>query len=299
MIRYPGSKDKIARAIIQRFPDHLRLGGLFSEWQFEYREPFFGAGAVGFAVMRRLQMVGPAHTLWINDRDYGIRCLWGAVYDVPVELSERVRSFVPSVDTFYRFRDEDGRRDLDPLESGFRKLVLHQTSFSGLGVKAGGPIGGRKQSSAYNVDCRWNPSRLCRDIAETHQTLRRFARFKVTASDFTALIVNAPAHAFIYADPPYVDKGPDLYKHSLSEADHERLASALFHCQAPWVLSYDDHPLVRRLYSWARIESVHLTYTTAVASSGKRRKNSEVIISRHPVDLEKARTAFVGEVVAR
>lgn len=265
------------RAIIARFPDPLRIGGLFTQQRLEYREPFFGAGAVGFRVLRSLQS---QHTVWINDRDYGIRCLWGSVYTVPDELSKRVRAFTPHVDTFYRFREEDDRRDLDPVETGFRKLVLHQTSFSGLGVKAGGPIGGRKQSSNYNVDCRWNASRLCRDITEKHAALRRFSAVRITAVDFQDLVSDAPPHAFIYADPPYAEKGPQLYKHSMSAADHERLAESLRACRAPWVLSYDDHELVRRLYSWARIESVHLTYTTAVSSGGTRRKNSEVIISR-------------------
>jgi DNA adenine methylase len=250
--------------------------GLFRSDCLDYREPFFGACAVGFGVLR---MGARNYTVWINELDFGVRCLWQAVFDVPDELAACVRAFVPSVDTFYRFRDEDGRHDLDPLEVGFRKLVLHQTSFSGLGVKAGGPIGGQHQSSRFNVDCRWNASRLCLEIARLHHLLHRFAKVRITAVDFSTLIVGAPPHAFIYADPPYVEKGAQLYKRSMSEDDHRRLAVALRQCVAPWVLSYDDHPLVRELYSWARIEQVSVTYTTAVAGA-TRRKNAEVIISR-------------------
>jgi DNA adenine methylase len=276
VIRYPGSKAKIVRAIVSRFPDALRIGGLFTPAQFEYREPFFGAGAIGFSV---LDSLSPQHTICLNDRDYGLRCLWGAVYTVPDELAKRVRSFTPNIETFYQYREEDGTHEHCPLETGFRKLVLHQLSFSGLGAKAGGPIGGRRQSSEYNVDCRWNASRLCKDIALRHAQLRRFARVCITATDFAKWIEEAPRHAFIYADPPYVEKGPELYKHPMSLADHQRLAVALQHCRAEWVLSYDDHPLVRELYSWARIDDVALTYTMAVAT-GRRRKNSEVIITR-------------------
>ena len=277
MIRYPGSKDKIAHLIIRRFPDALGVGPLFRASRLEYREPFFGAGAVGLDV---LDGVEPHYTVWINDLDFGMQCLWKAVFDVPDELIALVRAFTPSVDVFYQFRKEDGRRDLDVVESGFRKLVLHQTSFSGLGAKAGGPIGGRRQSSRFNVDCRWNPSRLCLRIVRSNHVLHQFAQVKITSVDFAKLIVGAPQHAFIYADPPYVEKGSVLYKHGFSEDDHRRLAAALRACQASWVLSYDDHPLVHELYaSWARIERVELTYTTAVAV-GRRRKNAEVIISR-------------------
>ena len=275
MIRYPGSKDKIWRQILSRFPASLSLGGLFGESHIEYREPFFGAGAVGFAV---IEVLHRDNNVWLNDQDYGMRTLWGAVLDEPEQLKQRVRAFNPTVAAFEQFKRDDGRKDLDPVETGFRKLALHQLSFSGLGAKAGGPIGGQRQRSSYNVDCRWNPSRLCLEIAERHRLLRQFADVKITAHDFGKVIANAPAHAFIYADPPYVAKGAQLYKHSMSTADHERLARLLRTCRAPWVLSYDDHPLVRDLYSWARIDTVALTYTTAIEKVA-RRKNSEVVIT--------------------
>ena len=276
MIRYPGSKDKIVRAIMARFPDALRLGGLFGREHIEYREPFFGSGAIGFRVMEHLSS---SSSIWINDKDYGLRCLWGAVYGDPGQLIECVRSFSPSTEAFYRFRDEDDRGDIDPVEAGFRKLVLHQTSFSGLGVRAGGPIGGRKQSSAYNVDCRWNAPRLCKDITEKHRLMHRFSAVRITALDFEEMIVDAPKHSFIYADPPYLIKGPQLYKHSMTIDDHKRLANCIRECATGWVVSYDDHPDIRALYSWAQISTVRLTYTTAVASEN-RRKNEEIIISK-------------------
>lgn len=275
MIRYPGSKDKIVRAIQKRFPDSLRIGGVFTAHYQEYREPFFGAGAVGLRVLQKLR---PDHKVWLNDRDWGICCMWNAVLADPDLLIEKVRSFTATTDAFQFFKSDDGNTSIDPVEAGFRKIALHQTSFSGLGARAGGPIGGRKQSSKYNVDCRWNSARLCRDIRRYHALLKSL-RTKITGRDFSELIADAPAHAFIYVDPPYVEKGPQLYKHFMTEADHRRLAGLLRHCRASWVLSYDDHPLVRALYSeWARIESVELTYTTAI-SSGARRKNQEVIIS--------------------
>ena len=277
MIRYPGSKDKIADAIIRRFPDALSIGGIFNEDSLEYREPFFGGGAVGFRV---LDTLSAKNSVWLNDKDFGISCLWNAVYTEPAELARRVRAFIPSTDHFYRFREEDAVKDFDILETAFRKLALHQMSFSGLGVKAGGPIGGREQSSAYNVNCRWNASRLCRDIQARHRQLTRFDRVRITSRDFSELISGAPAHAFIYADPPYVVKGEQLYKHPMTEADHQRLGALLQQTAARWVLSYDDHELVHQLYGeWACIENVELTYTTA-RTVGARRKNSEVIVSR-------------------
>lgn len=274
MIRYPGSKDKITAKIMRFFP-HSVIDPLFQGRRLEYREPFFGGGAVGFDVLRGLPSCA---SVWINDMDYGLVCLWNSVRDNPDELIEMVKEFKPTTDAFYQFKEEDGRTDLDPVLTGFRKFALHQTSFSGLGAMAGGPLGGRKQSSEYNVDCRWHATRHCLEIKKRHRLLKRFAHVMITRRDFSEVINNAPQHAFIYADPPYYEKGGQLYKYNMSNADHCRLSECLRKCQAKWVLSYDDHPVVRDLYSWADVEDIALTYTIARAREEKRRKNSEVVI---------------------
>lgn len=275
MIRYPGSKAKIATPIMARFPSSI-MDALFQGSTIEYREPFFGGGAIGWQMLDKF----PSRCrIWLNDKDYGLVCLWKAVLDAPDELLELVESFEPTVDAFYRFKEEDSRTDIEPVRFGFQKFALHQTSFSGNGAMAGGPIGGRKQRSEFNVHCRWSPSKARSTIRARSDELRRFIpRPQITSGDFERLIVGAPATAFIYCDPPYYKAGPQLYKHSMSDDDHRRLATALRGCAADWLLSYDDCPFIRELYEpWALIESVGITYTTAVAS-GKRRKNSELII---------------------
>lgn len=275
MIRYPGSKAKIADRIMSRFPSAV-MDRMFQSAQMEYREPFFGGGAVGFAVMERL----PSHCrVWINDRDYGLAALWKSVRDDHRGLIKEIQRFTPTVDSFYKFKEDDGKVDAHPTIVGFQKLALHQVSFSGNGAMAGGPIGGREQRSEFNVDCRWNATRLCLDVARLHALMSNFDQPpNVTSGDFDRLIVDAPKHAFIYADPPYYKAGPQLYKYSLNDSDHARLSDALRACSAEWVLSYDDHEFIRSAYGWARISSVDITYTTAVAQ-GRRRKNSELIIT--------------------
>jgi DNA adenine methylase len=234
--------------------------------------------------MRRLPR--SSSSVWINDKDYGMVCLWRAVSDAHEELIQRIEEFEPSVDKFYQFKEEDGNQKIEPVRCGFQKLALHQTSFSGLGVKAGGPIGGRSQSSRFNVNCRWNPSRLKREVVDLHALFSEFKpRLKITCLDFAKVIDGAPPHAFIYADPPYYEKGGALYKHSMDDADHRRLATSLRNCKAPWVLSYDEHQFVRGLYDWASIDSIELTYTMAVEHTA-RRKNSEVIITPRSEVLE-------------
>lgn len=276
LLRYPGSKDKIASRIIAAFPDAVAVS-LFQRAGLEYREPFFGSGAVGCDVLNALPRTS---AVWLNDKDYWLACLWNTIRDQPDELIDELQRMHPSVEGFYALKEQDGDRSPDPIVIAARKIALHQWSFSGLGAMAGGPIGGRKQSSEYNVDCRWNVTRLKAAIGERHKLFRCFPRVNITTRDFAELIDSAPPSAFIYADPPYYEKGPELYKYSMTDEDHRRLAGSLRACRGDWVLSYDDCAFVRELYeSWASIRPIDLTYTTAIAKDGIRRKNREILIT--------------------
>lgn len=276
LIRYPGSKAKIADRLIRLFPQELS-NPLFQSAvsKIDYREPFFGGGAVGF---RWMDALPDRSSVWINDIDPGMAALWMAVKDHHRRLIEKVDAHRPSVADFDWLKKEDGRTDIGIVEMAFRKLVLNRESFSGLGAMAGGPIGGRKQRSDYNVDCRWNAGQHCRVIAEQHKLLTKFQETKITCVDFAKVIDGAPEHAFIYADPPYVEKGGQLYKHNMTHDDHRRLATALRNCPAKWLLSYDDHPLVRELYPWADFHPIDVLYTGAIEHT-ERRKNHEVAIT--------------------
>ncbi len=277
LIRYPGSKKKLISPIWSRFPEQIKHELWSNAAQWEYREPFFGAGAIGFKVLRDLSHRCP---VWLNDIDPGMVALWQSVRSDPDGIISRLDLFEPTAERFYQFKDEDGRTDLPDAQIGFRKLALHRMSFSGLGAMAGGPIGGKDQGNAkYGVGCRWNPETIKVEVRQLHRVLKRFAAFRFSNSDFANLILDAPRECFIYADPPYVAKGPELYKHSMTNEDHARLAELLRNTKATWVLSYDDHPLIRDLYSWARIEEIAITYTTATSRADKRPKNREIIVS--------------------
>lgn len=279
LIRYPGSKHKLADEIWAAFPDAMTLPLHSSELAWEYREPFFGAGAIGFRV---LSVLHPRVNVWLNDFDFGIASLWSTIRQPESlrQFCEKIAAFEPSVEAFERYKEHDGDRSIGEVEAAFRKLALHRISFSGLGVMAGGPIGGADQSNAtYKVGCRWRPEKLRSDAVRYHKLLRKFPSCKITCGDFEHVLAGANERTFIYLDPPYYEKGPELYKHSMSDADHERLASKLKDAPFHWVLSYDDHTAIRDLYSWAEIKEVKITYTTAIAKNGDRPKNKEVVIT--------------------
>lgn len=274
ILRYPGSKDKLVGAIAKHFDQHL-AGELFSSnAPSVYIEPFIGSGAVAGRIAPRL----PNKTsMWINDKDYWLVCLWQSLLQEIDQLCERIDAFTPTTSLFSEWKAQDGAK-IDPIEAGFRKVALHYMSFSGLGAMAGGPIGGKDQSNKkYSIDCRWRPANLKRNYKNWHIKLHQH-RSRITCMDFRTLLKQAPADAFVYLDPPYYEKGPQLYKHSLNDEHHDALAGILRNASFTWVLSYDDHPRIRELYRWATIREINATYTTATARNGSRPKNQEVVI---------------------
>lgn len=271
--RYPGGKGKVAKLIIERI-NSGRIGN--------YREPFFGGGSIGLSLLEH----SPPESIWINDGDIGVSCLWSSVIRFPEELKSHIRDFRPSVEAFdqfkesllsLKFKEGDGKEKV--VRVGFEKLAIHQISYSGLGTKSGGPLGGREQKSKYPIDCRWSPDYICKKIDKTHKL---FARTKVkhnscTPRSFLALLGDDEPN-FAYLDPPYYIKGGDLYQKSFSEEDHELLSEGLRARKYPWLLSYDDHPRIRELYEWANIEEIDMNYTitaTKDRETGERKSRSK------------------------
>jgi len=226
----------------------------------EYSEPFFGGGAVCFSLLQKLPT--QIQRVHINDLDAGIAALWTAVVTKPDEFKQMIQTFVPSVDLFYQYQKEliDGKT-MPLMELALKKLAIHQMSYSGLGVVAGGPIGGRTQkSSRYKVDCRWSPKHICHDINRINQLLEG-KEVRVTGLDYREVLKNADQTVGTYLDPPYFLAGPQLYQFSFTEAQHRELHTALTKLESPWILSYDKHDFIKTLYSDCTILEVPISYT--------------------------------------
>ena len=247
LFRYPGGKSKLSKPILCELNKHSST---------EYREPFFGGGSIG---IKFLEGNNNIQKVWINDKDPAICVLWHSVINEPEYLKSKVLNFIPTTESFYQFKHDLLHNESNHIDHGFKKLVIHQISYSGLGVKSGGPLGGKNQKSKYKIDCRWSPKHICKEIDKLNKL---FSRFDVTCTckDFEELIC-APGDALLYLDPPYYIKGGDLYQFSFSTADHKKLSKLLNSTSHKWVLSYDSHPDVYKMYECSRIETVNANYS--------------------------------------
>lgn len=279
--RYPGGKSRgaVREAIAVNLQTYAHQNWL------EYREPFLGGGSV---VCKFLKDHPKWEFVWINDLDPAIAAAWNALIHHPEELVELVMEFKPSVEEFWRLKKELSSPEFvascPTLDLGFRKMALHRISYAGLGVMAGGPIGGKSQTSKYPVGCRWNATTLCKNIRRLH---KRFSQLSIREGQCTSLdfeeIIKPRGDAVIYLDPPYYVQGDTLYFHAFSDKDHTRLAQVLSETEHPWVMTYNDCPEMRSLYHWAHIESVNVKYSLTASKNkqtGKRQSNakSELLI---------------------
>jgi DNA adenine methylase len=268
MLRYAGSKKRgpIRRAVL----DKLCAYRAFNTYQ-EYREPFCGSCAIGFALI-----ADGVKQVWFNDLDPGIAHLWDAVFNHSTQLESLITAFVPSTDAFFKLRKELRRSDHkgDSVAHGFKKLALNRISYSGLGTMAGGPQGGK---AGLRIAERWLPAKLIKDMRAVKQFMAhvQLRGDTCTCHDFEE-VIRAAGRSLIYLDPPYFANGSRLYQYGFTN-DHERLAECLRHCEHDWVLTYDDCVAIRKLYDWANV----VTITTSYSISKPTRKN-ELVITRNP-----------------
>lgn len=243
LIRYPGSKDKHLSFLSA--PLHAMLAG-----DRRLCEPFAGTASVTFHALAT-KLVDTYH---INDLDVEMISLWKTVRNNHRSLIQRIADYTPNIEDFFAYKEAAPVEDVE--EAAWRKLVLHQVSYSGLGRKAGGPLGGKSQAGKYRVDARWSPQRLTQNIEKCHDLLLS------VPGDFTALtweecLAMVDKKMPLYLDPPYVVKGGELYEHG--SIDHALLAEELSQ-RKRWMLSYDDAPQIHEWYSpFAYIEKIPVT----------------------------------------
>ena len=139
------------------------------------------------------------------------------------------------------------------VEIAAQRLSLSYWSHNAFGS---GPRGGYNQISHNGrLDECWSPDRLAKKIRFHHQRLCR-VKAEIGCEDFQALIEDTSSRSLLFCDPPY--RGYlSYYGRKFSREDHQRLADLLGTTEHAWVLTYGDHPDIRRLYSgWAHVEEI-------------------------------------------
>jgi DNA adenine methylase len=262
-LRYPGGKSAMAGLLSAI----RRLNNLGDR---AFAEPF--AGGAGAALT--LLYLEESHRIYINDSDPAVYDFWWAVANRSQAFMGMLSRARVNITEWHRQRDvyREASR-ISRLRRGFATFYLNRCNRSGIIIN-GGPIGGTKQDGEWKLNARFNKTELrlrCEKVAEYRD------RISISCDDGVHFMGKLdPRSTFFFIDPPYFEKGPKLYLNNLSETYHMALAARLKEMsRSSWVLTYDDCPKVRQLYSeWATIRPFSLRY---VAS--KRRNGRELLIT--------------------
>lgn len=262
LLKWAGGKTQILPELLAKAPK--KFG--------KYIEPFFGGGALYFALRPENGIVADSNPELIN--------LYRSVAGSVELVIERLRSCTNSEDTFYTMRALDWTQ-MDPADAAARTIFLNRTCFNGLYRvnKRGGfnvPFGRYKNPKILDVDALRAASAL-------------LSRSTIVLGDYkTVLAEHAVSGDFIFLDPPYlpISKYADFKRYTKEmfyEEDHHELAHEVDRLQqlgCHVLLTNSNHPLVHELFGQYNMEV--LQTKRFISCNGGSRVGEDVIVSAPP-----------------
>jgi DNA adenine methylase len=82
---------------------------------------------------------------------------------------------------------------------------------------------------------------------------------------------------FFYFDPPFFKKADGLYRCYFNKEEHKQLHKEIICLRYDWVLSYDNAPEIRRLYSNDKYIPMHIEVPYSINSHAKRIEKELII----------------------
>lgn len=263
--RYPGGKGFLTGYLancLQRLPSEAR----------GYVEPFCGGAGAAINLLKD----GACKEIHLNDLDSRIYSAWKAIVTETDRFLERLRRISVNVNSWREAREKVSKSGGGyDFEVGFATFFLNRTSRAGI-ILGSGPIGGYDQTSAWGVDARFYLETMSKRIEWIGSKREHIFMTNLPALQFlTEHSTNHNHRNFLYfVDPPYVIAGSRLYLNAMDLASHRSLSDFLQSgLLRHWVLTYDNDPLIRKLYARCKISELEVNY-----SLRKTRRAKEVLI---------------------
>lgn len=250
-LRYPGGKGRLGAWLAELLKHNDLDGGL-------YVEPY--AGGAGAAMY--LLINNHVDRIAINDLDPVVYAFWWAVLNDTERLVSMINETEVTMDNWFRQREVIANAtNTDHTSLGFATFFLNRTNRSGM-IK-GGVIGGLKQTGKYLIDARFNKKDLIQRVTRIAAMRTRIQLFNVDALELLGHPdLKLEKRSLIYFDPPYFEKGSQLYRNHYLPEDHQRIAETVMRIDTPWLVTYDNCHQIRKLYQQASGVEFSLHYST-------------------------------------
>lgn len=238
-LAYIGGKRRLARRLIDLFPDHTT-----------YVEPFCGGAQVFFAKK-------PSRVEVLNDLDGNVLSFLRVCQHHPDELVRSLKYLLASRRLFEAFQRQDPET-LTDVQRAVRFLYLQKNSF-------GGKVVEQQQNYHYCVSKppNYNPTRIAATIEAAHA---RLARVQLESWPYERILerFDRPSTLF-YLDPPYV--GVKLYRFNLADEDFRVLAERLARLRGRFLLSINDRAIARQAFRRFEHRELTVSYTATPGAS--------------------------------
>lgn len=256
-LRYPGGKALMTSFLVDLF----HVNGM---QHITYVEPYAGGAGAAF----NLLMQGAVDNIMINDANIGIYSFWFFLLNDSDRFLQVIKDIPVTIDEWHRQRRILKESNEPSFELAIATFFLSRTNRSG--VITGGAIGGaseeKQRTATYKIDCRFNKVYLINRLQDIIAQREHITVSNMDALDFLHELND---DVFVYLDPPYYEKGKCLYMNHYTDKDHHNLAKFLQNtAHFRWILSYDDVPQIRELYSSLELYRFPLKYTVEMKRIG-------------------------------
>lgn len=235
VMKYPGSKWKLADWIISYFPKHH-----------SYLEPFFGSGAVLFNKPR-------SNIETVNDLDNNVVNLFECIRENPAKLASMVYMTPYAREVYEKVFKEVPEDKFEATLNFYIRLNMgHGFRTSGGRVGWKNDIQGRERAYAAQDWCH-----LPEKIMQAAERLRGVQIEHMPAVELIKRF-NYP-NVLIYCDPPYMleTRHGKQYRCEMDDKNHEELLKTLLQHKGPVLISgYDTDLYNDMLKGWTRAGNI-------------------------------------------
>lgn len=248
-----GGKSRLAGQIIPLIPEHTC-----------YCEVFAGGAWILFKKQ-------PSRAEVINDINQDLVTLYRVVKHHLDELVRYFRWILVARDEFERFKNENPET-LTDIQRAVRFYYLVKTCY-----------GARIHKSTYGTSRsghpRLNLTRIEEDFSNAHLRLQQVNIERLPYGEFIRRY-DGP-ETFFYIDPPYFDC-EDYYGEGIfGKEDFGKLAELLASIKGRFILSINDAPEIRQIFSGFEIKEVPTKYT--VGGGEKQKAVQELLFANYPL----------------
>jgi len=269
-LRYPGGKACIFPFMSKLFYENNLIGT-------GYAEPY--AGGSGLAL--KLLYNEYVDQIFINDLDKSIYAFWKGILTQNLRFCDWLEGVQISIENWKYYKHIQQNLGLaDEFELAKSTFFLNRTNISG--VIKGGIIGGQEQKGRYKIDARFNKKDLIKRINRIESFKDRINISNLDGINFIKKMNRSKGDIFIYLDPPYLQKGADLYMNYYSLKDHSNLAKNVELIKKKWLVSYDNHEFILNLYS------NHRKVLYRLSQSASNRIGDEILIFSDRISFDKS-----------